>query len=86
MMESFLRTGDWFSESGVQRVDTFTLPRRYYSLINMVGWALVILIPMIYYLTKLITSGSTLYVSIGITVILLSEYFIAISYCILLHK
>lgn len=72
MMESFLRTGDWFSESGVQRVDTFTLPRRCYSLINMVGWALVILIPMIYYLTKLITSGSTLYVSIGITIILLS--------------
>lgn len=72
MMESFLQTGDWFSESGVQRVDTFTLPRRYYSLINMVGWAVVILIPMIYYLTKLITSGSTLYVSIGIAIILLN--------------
>jgi len=70
MMESFLHTGDFFTESGVTKVEAFLLPRRYFSLLNMVIWAVVTLVPVFYYLTRLITSGSSLYISIGIAIIL----------------
>ncbi|XP_046665471.1 1-acyl-sn-glycerol-3-phosphate acyltransferase gamma-like [Homalodisca vitripennis] len=70
MMESFLHTGDFFAESGVDRVEPFLLPRRYYSLVNMATWAVIVIVPVFYYLTRLITSGSTLYISVGISIIL----------------
>ncbi|XP_054262888.1 1-acyl-sn-glycerol-3-phosphate acyltransferase gamma-like [Macrosteles quadrilineatus] len=70
MMESFLHTGDFFTESGVARVEPFLLPRRYYSLVNMVVWAVVALVPVFYYIACLLMSGSSLYISIGIGIIL----------------
>ncbi|KAK9512620.1 hypothetical protein O3M35_001004 [Rhynocoris fuscipes] len=69
MMDSFLKTGDFFATSGVPRVEGVRLPRRYYSLVNMILWAVVTLIPMVYYLTILLTSGSTLYISISLVII-----------------
>ncbi|XP_075232638.1 1-acyl-sn-glycerol-3-phosphate acyltransferase gamma-like [Lycorma delicatula] len=69
MMESFLKTGDWFVESGVRRVEPFKLPRRVYSLLNMVGWAIVILCPLVYHLMQLLLSGSTLSFCIGLIII-----------------
>jgi len=70
MMESFLHTGDFFTESGVKRVEPFLLPRRYYSLFNMVTWAIVAIVPVFYYLTCLLMSGSSVYIGIGIGIIL----------------
>ncbi|KAL1131981.1 hypothetical protein AAG570_011592 [Ranatra chinensis] len=69
MMESFLTTGDWFATSGVKREESFRIPRRPYSLINMTCWAMVTLVPIVYCLTCLLTSGSTLYISIGLFII-----------------
>ncbi|XP_032662990.1 1-acyl-sn-glycerol-3-phosphate acyltransferase gamma-like [Odontomachus brunneus] len=71
MAESFYKTGDFFATSGVPRTDSFTLKRRYYSLINTTFWAIVVLVPMLYYLIKLFLSGSTVYFSIGVAIILL---------------
>nr|XP_003705225.1 PREDICTED: 1-acyl-sn-glycerol-3-phosphate acyltransferase gamma-like isoform X1 [Megachile rotundata]XP_012145117.1 PREDICTED: 1-acyl-sn-glycerol-3-phosphate acyltransferase gamma-like isoform X1 [Megachile rotundata]XP_012145119.1 PREDICTED: 1-acyl-sn-glycerol-3-phosphate acyltransferase gamma-like isoform X1 [Megachile rotundata] len=69
MAESFFQTGDLFATSGVPRTDEFRLTRRYYSLTNTIFWAVVILIPMIYYLINLFLSGSTIYFSIGVGII-----------------
>lgn len=69
MTESFINTGDFFKESAVKRVEPFHLPRRYYSLINTLCWSLVVLIPICYGLLRLLTSGSTVYVSIGVGII-----------------
>lgn len=75
MTESFYKTGgDFFATSGVPRTDAFRLKRRYYSLINTMFWAVVVLVPMLYYLIKLFLSGSTMYFSIGIAIILLCKY------------
>jgi lysophosphatidic acid acyltransferase/lysophosphatidylinositol acyltransferase len=70
MMDSFLTTGDWFATSGVPREDIIRLKRRPLSLLNMAGWAVVTLVPIGYYLVRLLTSGSTLYLSIGVCIIL----------------
>jgi hypothetical protein len=74
MSDSFFRTGDFFAESGVMRVEGYRLPRRYYSLINTVAWGFVVLVPMVYYLLRLLTSGSTIYFSVGIGIIGICKY------------
>ncbi|XP_013178209.1 PREDICTED: 1-acyl-sn-glycerol-3-phosphate acyltransferase gamma-like [Papilio xuthus] len=65
MQDSFLNTGDFFTESGVERVESFQLPPRVYSLINTLGWAILTLTPMLYYLIGLLFSGKLLYLTIG---------------------
>jgi len=79
MTDSFFRTGDFFAESDVTRIEGFRLPRRYYSLINTVAWGFVVLVPMVYYLLRLLTSGSTIYFSIGIGIIGICKYKFCIS-------
>lgn len=69
LMDSFLTTGDWFATSGEPRFEGRRMPRRPYSLLNMAIWALFTLIPIVYILIRLLTSGSTLYISIGIFII-----------------
>lgn len=78
MAESFHETGDFFTTSGVPRTDTFKLERRYYSLINTIFWATIVLVPMLYYLIKLLLSGSTIYFSTGVGIIVL--------FFLLMHK
>jgi hypothetical protein len=74
MSDSFFHTGDFFAESGVKRIEGYHLPRRYYSLINTVAWGFVVLVPMVYYLLRLLTSGSTIYFSVGIGIIGICKY------------
>lgn len=74
MTESFVNTGDFFATSGVPRVEPFKLKRRYWSLINSLTWAVIVLVPMLYYLVKLLLSGSTVYFSIGVGIIVLCKY------------
>ncbi|VVC93487.1 unnamed protein product [Leptidea sinapis] len=69
MMESFKNTGDFFLESGVERVEPFVRQRRIYSLLNTLGWAVITLTPMLYYLVGLLLSGRLLYFFIGSSII-----------------
>ncbi|XP_058799783.1 1-acyl-sn-glycerol-3-phosphate acyltransferase gamma-like [Phymastichus coffea] len=71
MADSFAKTGDFFATSGVPRVEPFRLKRRYWSLINSLAWAVIVLVPMLYYLIRLLLSGSTMYFSIGAGIIIL---------------
>ncbi|XP_039293293.1 1-acyl-sn-glycerol-3-phosphate acyltransferase gamma [Nilaparvata lugens] len=70
MMESFLRHGDWFVDSGVRRVEAFKLPRRCYSLLNVVWWGFVLMRPLLYFVVDLLASGSTFSIGVGVTVFL----------------
>jgi len=74
MAESFERTNDYFAESGVKRIEPMYLKRRYYSLINTVGWAFVTLSTIGYQLFRLLTSGSTFQTCIGVAIILFCKY------------
>lgn len=83
MVDSFIKTGDFFEQSGVQRVEGFRLNRRYYSLLNVLFWSFVILIPMFSNLIKLLVTGQFLYFTIGLGFIsvfyFLLEYLIGMS-------
>ncbi|XP_057318974.1 1-acyl-sn-glycerol-3-phosphate acyltransferase gamma-like [Microplitis mediator] len=74
LAESFIETGDFFATSGVPKTDKFKLPRRYFSLINTICWAIIVLVPMLYYLVKLFISGSTIAFTFGVAIILLFFY------------
>lgn len=69
MAESFYETGDFFATSGVPRTGSFRLKRRYYSLVNTICWAIVVLVPMLYYLLRLLLSGSMFGITVGVGVI-----------------
>lgn len=73
-MDSYLTTGDWFATSGVTKVDGIKLSKRLSPLVNMGVWALFTIIPIGYMLVRLLTSGSTLYISIGIFIIFICKY------------
>lgn len=74
MQESFHNTGDFFKESGVKRVEPFSVAPRIYSLLNTVGWAVFTLTPMLYYLLGLLFSGELLYFSISAVILLTCKY------------
>ncbi|KAF5273615.1 hypothetical protein FQR65_LT04614 [Abscondita terminalis] len=71
LKDSFVRTGDFFTLSGVERLQPLKLNRRFHSCINMGVWATVILCPMIYYLIALFLSGKIVYVIIALGIIIL---------------
>lgn len=74
MVDSFKKTGSFFETSGVPVLEPFTLPRRYYSLINTTGWALVTLPTVCYFLISFLFSGSLFYFCIGVCMVAASEY------------
>lgn len=78
MQESFLNTGDFFLESGVSRVEPFEVTPRIYSLINALGWAVITLTPMLYYLLGLLLSGKLLYFSVGVAIFGACKYLVII--------
>ncbi|XP_023018005.1 1-acyl-sn-glycerol-3-phosphate acyltransferase gamma [Leptinotarsa decemlineata] len=65
MKASFIETGDFFSTSGVKRVEPFELERRIYPLLNVIFWQFATSVPICYYLVKMLFSGELLYFSIG---------------------
>lgn len=64
MMVSFVNTGDWFKESGVEPLEKFVSPRRYYCLLNVIGFSLITLIPFFYLASKILISGNLIYISL----------------------
>lgn len=69
MRESFLKTGNFFTTSGVPETDAFKLTPRIETILNLIVWQIVTLMPMSYYLVKLLFSGEILYFSIGAGII-----------------
>lgn len=78
MLDSYTETGSWFEKSGVEKFDGFLLPRRIFPFLNTLGWAITILVPMGYYIYRILLSGNTLYVTTACVII--------VSFFFLLHK
>ncbi len=75
-MDNFLETGKYDPKGEMEEYknfEYFELPRRYYSLINICCWAAVILLPALYFLIKMLTSGSLLNVFLATAFMALGE-------------
>lgn len=70
MQESFHKHGDFFTGSNVTRKVPVKLHPRLHTLINMVAWNVLTVVPMIYYLIQLLISGEIMYFSIGASILI----------------
>lgn len=73
MQDSFHKHGDFFKSSNVDPLPSQDLPRRLQPLINTAFWTTLVLIPMVYYLGKLIFSGHIVYVVIVAAILIVCE-------------
>lgn len=71
LQDSFHKYGDFFTGSRFPKVEAVLQEPRLPTLMNTIGWMLVTLLPMSYYLMKLLFSGELLYFSIGAGIILI---------------
>ncbi|CAH0558061.1 unnamed protein product [Brassicogethes aeneus] len=84
MRESFAQTGDFFATSGVERVEPFTVPRSTLTLINLVFWATVVLVPIAYCLLKWLVTGQ--FLAFGIVVGLIGALYVMMTKVIGMSK
>lgn len=63
-MDSFANTGDWFKESGVEKVQEFKIPLRYGCLLSVLFWVLLVLIPFFYFALNVLISGNLFYIAL----------------------
>lgn len=74
MKDSFLKSGDFFATSGVPKLKPFEMAPSIYPLFNFIFWQFSTLVPISYYLVKLLFSGELLYFSIGMSIIGACKY------------
>lgn len=75
LQESFHKHGDFFTGSHFPKTEPILQQRRLSSLLNTVAWVFITLIPILYYLVKLLFSGELLYFSIGAGIMLICKFF-----------
>lgn len=73
LQESFHKYGDFFTGSHFPKTEPILQKRRISSLVNTIAWAFITLVPILYYLVKLLFSGELLYFSIGAGIILICK-------------
>ncbi|KAG5897509.1 hypothetical protein JTB14_030007 [Gonioctena quinquepunctata] len=69
LQESFMKTGDFFTTSGVKRIEPFEVERTLHPVFNVICWLLLTLVPILYYLIKMLFSGELVYFSFGAGII-----------------
>ena len=69
MQESFHKYGNFFTGSNQPEKPVLIQKPRLSSLLNTAGWTFATVIPMMYYLIKLFTSGQIFYFSIGVLIL-----------------
>jgi len=69
LLDNYLNTGEFVPNNDIEEFKDYRyieLPRRYYSLLNICSWASVILFPLLWYLTLMLTSGSYMKISLAV--------------------
>lgn len=70
MQDSFHTTGDFFTASNVPKKHAIKMQPRLHTLVNMVAWNLVTVIPVVYALVQALLDGEYIKFSIGASVLL----------------
>ena len=73
MLTSYLETGSFSQLSGAPNLPRMQIRRRWFSLVNTLGWAALVLGPIVRYLLALMVSGSTLQGTSGALIIAARE-------------
>ncbi|CAG7675290.1 unnamed protein product [Allacma fusca] len=75
-LENFFRTGEFNPPDNrlpeYEKFEYIELPRRYYSLINMTFWFLIICGPLVYYITGMFLSGDWTLITVAFLLVILA--------------
>ncbi|XP_045608732.1 1-acyl-sn-glycerol-3-phosphate acyltransferase delta isoform X2 [Procambarus clarkii] len=66
LLDSYINTGSFTKENDLPEYSSRPMPRRLYSLLNMIGWASFVLSQILNFYYNLITSGSLLSISFAV--------------------
>ncbi|XP_071532361.1 1-acyl-sn-glycerol-3-phosphate acyltransferase delta-like isoform X2 [Panulirus ornatus] len=70
LLDSYINTGNFTKENDLPDYPSHPMPRRIYSLLNMVGWACFVLSQILRFYYNLITSGSLLSISFAVGIVI----------------
>jgi lysophosphatidic acid acyltransferase/lysophosphatidylinositol acyltransferase len=74
-LDNFFTYGEFDPKKEMKEYEKFEYieqPRRYYSLINMTCWFVIVCFPLAYYLLKMLLSGDYILISVAISLVLLA--------------
>ena len=73
-LDNFFKYGEFDPNHEMEEYKTFEYieqPRRYYSLINMTCWFVIVCFPLGYFILKLLLSGDYILISLAVVLVLL---------------
>lgn len=74
LLDSYMRTGSFTKENDLPDYPSRPMPRRPYSLINMLLWASFVLSQILRFYYNLIVSGSLLSLSFAVGIVIFGKY------------
>lgn len=74
LLDSYMRTGSFTKENDLPDYPSHPMPRRPYSLINMLIWASFVLSQILRFYYNLIISGSLLSLSFAVGIVMCGKY------------
>lgn len=69
LQENFFKYGNFFENTELKSVQPILMEPRLYTLLNTLGWAFAVLVPLFYYLIKALFTGQFMVFGIGLTII-----------------
>lgn len=75
IIDSFHATGSFFETSGFKEPGSHYTARRIYSLLNFIFWALISILPLMYYLVNSLLSANWIGFFIVASILMGSEYY-----------
>lgn len=82
LLDSYMNTGDFTKENDLPAYRSHPMPRRPYSLINMLLWVAFVLSQILRFYYNLIVSGSLLSLSFAVGIVICGK-FLDYNYCII---
>ncbi|KAG7168072.1 1-acyl-sn-glycerol-3-phosphate acyltransferase delta-like [Homarus americanus] len=70
LLDSYINTGSFTEENDLPKYSSRAMPRRPYSLLNMIGWASFVLSQILRFYYNLITSGSLISISFAVGIVI----------------
>lgn len=76
LQDSFHTHGDFFTGTGLPRIEPHVYAPTIGTIGNTIFWSIVTVTPIVYYLIKLLFSGELLYFSLGVAIITVCKCFV----------
>jgi lysophosphatidic acid acyltransferase / lysophosphatidylinositol acyltransferase len=74
LQTSFHKTGDYFKDNDLQKIQPIKMERRIFPLINWISWMFVAMLPILKLLINLLLSGEIMSILIGTFILIICKF------------